>query len=72
MKVLRLMYKNLNKMEKVKIPPIGIIPFWLFMKDENPDYKIRKLELKEAIYRYLAENLEVDIEWIIEYNKYVK
>lgn len=52
-------------MEKLIKPPLGIIP-------KQIHTEIRFDELKAAIQRYLDANLNVNIEWVEEYNDILK
>lgn len=46
-------------------PPIGIKPRFVWLDD-------RKIEIKEAIRRYLNTDLKIPLEWVKEYNQIIK
>ena len=53
-------------MNKIK-PVLGILPVWL-----DNDLSSRKQRLKAAIIRYLNHDCEIDLNWIQEYNNFIK
>jgi len=46
-------------------PPIGIEPHYLWISQ-------RKIDLTDAIQRYINAGMYVPVEWATEYNEYVK
>ena len=51
--------------EKIKRPPLGLVPKYIHESK-------RHNEVCEAITRYYQEGLEIPIEWIEEYNQYIR
>lgn len=57
------------KKEKVKKPPLGLIPKWVSDRNNNIE---RLQEVRSAIVRYYDAELEIPIWWIEEYNELIK
>ena len=53
------------EIKKVKKPPLGIMPCYIWKLK-------RKEDLKGAIHRYIEAGLKVNQKWIEEYNSYVE
>jgi len=49
--------------------PVGILPKEYYLRERDFD---RYNDLRFAIYRYINEGLDVDVEWINEYNELAK
>ena len=49
--------------------PVGVLPKEYYLRERDLD---RFKELRFAIYRYINEGLDVDVEWINEYNELAK
>jgi hypothetical protein len=45
-------------------PPIGLMPRRIFMLQ-------RLRDISEAIDRYIGANMQIPIEWVIEYNEII-
>lgn len=52
-------------MERANLPPIGIMPYYIWKEK-------RFHEVKEAIERYVTQGFLVPLEWIAEYNAFIK
>lgn len=49
-----------EKAKKEEKPPIGLTPRFVWLK-------MRKIDIEDAVRRYVKANREVPIEWIKEY-----
>ena len=53
-------------------PPVGVAPKDVFEYNLLSIKRERLLALKAAIERYLNANLEITLDWVIEYNQLTK
>jgi hypothetical protein len=58
-----------KKMEKLTKPPLGLIPKEFYYEHVN---RKRFQEVCEAITRYYNAGLQINIEWVEEYNELIK
>lgn len=58
-----------NDLKKIIKPPLGLIPKEFYYEQVNRE---RFKEVCEVIVRYYNAGLEINIEWIEEYNELIK